>query len=308
MPLPKRSLGSLPEFDYVLGDRAVIETFKCGARVHFVTKFGRSVEQPPPRAPRVIRDQSTPSRSRAAFAFGNAECDWLAMTTLTWHNSPTSGAVKTALDKLRRAWAVRWVEPMDGWIMEMQARGVPHFHVFHALQSAAGKIIAGMPTRLVRRKKRPTELVGGSFENWLVQTWLACTGEREDSAALAFSRGGICELFRSPDAAGRYVAKESSKRHQKELPAEYAAGLGRWWWLAKRWTPKPRARFFARMENWPWAVPVARIWDAEDLADVLAPIPAAAPAPAGRIYQLTRRPYVSTATTANQKSLPLQRQ
>ena len=183
MSLPKRELGSLPEFDYVLGDRAVIETFKVGARVHFSTKFGKSIDPPAPRPPRIIRDQSTPSRSRAAFTFGNAECDWLAMTTLTWHHAPDSAGVKTALDKLRRAWAVRWCEPMDGWIMEMQSRGVPHFHVFHALQSSAGQIIAAMPTRLVRRKGRPTELVGGSFENWLVQTWLACTGEREDFAA-----------------------------------------------------------------------------------------------------------------------------
>ena len=293
MSLPKRELGSLPEFDYVLGDRAVIETFKVGARVHFSTKFGKSIDPPAPRPPRIIRDQSTPSRSRAAFTFGNAECDWLAMTTLTWHHAPDSAGVKTALDKLRRAWAVRWCEPMDGWIMEMQSRGVPHFHVFHALQSSAGQIIAAMPTRLVRRKGRPTELVGGSFENWLVQTWLACTGEREDFAALAFQRGGICELFRSPDAAGRYVAKESSKRHQKDLPEQYAAGLGRWWWLNKRWAPIARARFFARMENWPWSVPMARVWDAKDLSDVVAPIPPADPPPAGRIYILKRQPYVS---------------
>jgi len=282
----------------------VIEVFKCGARVHFAPKHGRSVKPQPPRAPRVIRDQSTPSRGRAAFAFGNAECDWLAMTTLTWHHAPTSAGVKRALDKLRRAWVVRWGEAMDGWVMEMQARGVPHFHVFHALQGNAGKIIAGMHTRLVRRKGKQTELVGGSFENWVVQTWLACTGEREDSAALAFQRGGIVELFRSPDAAGRYVAKESSKRAQKELPEEYSAGLGRWWWLNKRWAPIARARHFARMENWPWAVPMARVWNADDLADVLEPIPAADPAPTGRFYQLTRRPYVST-TEPTQRRLSL---
>jgi hypothetical protein len=47
------------------------------------------------------------------------------------------------------------------------------------------------------------------------------------------------------------------------------------------------------MENWPWSVPMARVWDAKDLSDVVAPIPPADPAPAGRIYILKRQPYVS---------------
>lgn len=282
--------------------------YKRGARVMFATKHGKRLDVEPRTSPRVVRDQSTPSRSRAAFAFGNADCDWLAMTTLTWHNTPSPEHVKSTLEKFRRAWRVRWQEPLDGWIMEMQERGVPHFHLFHALQSRAGSIIAGMPTRIFKRKGRPTEIVGGSFETWVIQTWLACTGEADDLRALAFNRGGIVEIFRTPDAAGRYIAKESHKRGQKELPPHYAEGLGRWWWMNKRWSPRPVSVHSARMENWPWRVPLARVWDAADLAEVIAP---AEPLPAsvgtGRTYQLQRRPYVSAAPINIQKRLNLRK-
>ena len=297
--MEKRSdIGTVPTFEHVLGDRASVVLYKHGARIHFQSRYNGHT--PPPREDddeRLIKDQSKNSRMRAAFAFGNAggmevgtECDWLAMTTLTWHVAPSPELVKWCLDKLRREWRRRWLEPMDGWVMEMQARGVPHFHVFHAHQSQAGKIIAGMPTRIFRRKGRPTEIVGGSFENWLVQTWLSCTGEKDDLDALAFARGGICEIFRTPDAAGRYIAKESCKRQQKILPPMYEAGLGRWWWLNPRWHPQPVSAHSARMVNWPWAVPLARVWDKSALADVLAP---AEPLPAsvgtGRTYVLRRR-------------------
>jgi len=308
LPTPTRQTGTLPEFEHVLGDRASIVVYKNGARVLFATKHGRRIDQEPRTAPRVVKDQSNNSRSRAAFAFGNAECDWLAMTTLTWHNVPSPEHVKSTLEKFRRAWRVRWLEPMDGWIMEMQERGVPHFHLFHALQSRVGGIIAGMPTRIFKRKGKKTEIVGGSFENWIVQTWLTCTGESDDLRAIAFNRGGICEIFRTPDAAGRYISKESYKRGQKELPPHYAEGLGRWWWLAKRWAMLPRSVHDARMVNWPWKVPLARVWNAADLAAVLAPSePLPANVGTGRTYHLVRRPYVSPAPTHHQKSLPLRK-
>jgi len=294
LPIPKRDTGTIPAFDHVQGHRANVVLYRRGARVMFASKYGG--HEPEPReAARVIRDQSTPSRQRAAFAFGNAECDWLAMTTLTWHAEPSPELVKSTLSKFRRAWRGRWLEPLDGWIMEMQERGVPHFHLFHAAQSEAGKIIFGMPRRSVRRKGRQTELVGGSFENWMIQTWLACTGQSSDLDAISFSRGGIVEFFRTPDAAGRYIAKESAKRGQKELPEVYAAGLGRWWWLNPRWHPRSRSVHSADMTQWPWAVPLARVWESSDLAAVIRPADPLPPAvTSGRIYTLRRKPYVST--------------
>jgi len=308
LPTPKRPTGTLPAFAHVRGDVARIIVYKNGARVLFATKHGRRVDREKRTVARVVKDQSNNSRSRAAFAFGNAEVSWLAMTTLTWHDVPSPETVKSTLEKFRRAWRARWLEPMDGWIMEMQQRGVPHFHVFHALQSKAGEIISGMPCRMFKRKGHLTYIVGGSFENWLVQTWLNCTGEDDDLRAIAFNRGGICELFRTPDAAGRYISKESFKRGQKELPPHYSGGLGRWWWLNKRWMMQPRSLHDAQMKAWPWAVPLARVWDVADIAEVMIPADVLPPPQGtGRNYQLVRRPYVSAAPIADQKLLPLRK-
>jgi len=310
LPLPERPTGTLPEFEHVRGDLVRIVRFKNGARCFFETKHGRPLITPErDDDERTIGDQSSTSRRRAAFAFGNAECDWLAMTLLTWEHAPAAADVKPAIDKLRRAWRQRWLEPMDGWVMEMQQRGVPHFHVMHAAQSKFGAVCSGMPRRRVRRRGRLTDLVGGSVENWIVQTWMAITGQSSD-AAQSFNRGGIIEFFRTPDAAGRYLAKEAcaEKRTQKILPAAYSAGLGRWWWLHRRWHPQPRSVHVGDMTLWPWQVPVTHVWDVAKLADLIRPaeqLPASVGT--GRTYQLRRRPIDPGPETAYQKLLNLPR-
>jgi len=286
-----------------------IVRYKCGARCFFETKHGRSIH-PAERddEDRTIGDQSSASRRRAAFAFGNAECDWLAMTLLTWEEAPDADEVKCCIDRLRRAWKVRWQEPMDGWVMEMQERGVPHFHVMHAAQSNFGKICSQMPRRTVRRRGKLTELVGGSVENWIVQTWMTVTGQ-SSAAAQSFNSGGIVEFFRTPDAAGRYLAKEAcaKKRTQKILPPQYAHGLGRWWWLHKRWHPIPRSLHVGNMNLWPWDVPLTHVWDVAALGDLIQPDESLPPSvTTGRRYDLRPRP-AAPAVHHHQRPLYLPR-
>lgn len=255
------------------GARAVF--YKNGARVYFPGAGNAGTHGRIPGAR--IRDQSDTSRRLCALMLGNANCDWCAMTTLTWRFPPTADAVRLAVDRLRRKWKERWGESVCAWIMEMQARGVPHFHVFHAAQSAFGAACLSAPTEHFPshvgkggRVKHAREVVRGlSVDNWLVETWTDCTDQRHDVDALKFNRGGICELMRSQDAAGRYVAKEVGKREQKALPARYADGLGRWWWLAPRWEPKPISVADIDLRFWPFDIPLSHIWNGEQIAEAV---------------------------------------
>jgi len=240
-----------------------------------------------------VTDQSRASRHRAAYAFGNAECEWLAMILLTWPGDAIPGGdeVKRCLRDLRRAWFSRWGEGMDAWLMEMHKSGVPHFHLFVASGSEFGRMAVAMPTREVRRRGKLTTVFGGSLERWLVGTWLEIIGQLGNEDALAFNRGGIIERLRSSDAAGRYVAKECSKREQKVLPSHYADGLGRWWWLNPRWKERERSKGAIDGAKWKFEGPVKHVWQANDIQEALIAIQTPDPRPpgTGRTYTLQRR-------------------
>lgn len=270
-----RELADAPAFDpWQWIDRngsARAVFYKNGARVYF-EGAGNAGKRGRIKGAK-IRDQSDTSRRLCALMLGNANCDWVAMTTLTWRFPPTAEKVRLAVDRLRRKWKERWGESACAWIMEMQARGVPHFHIFHAAQSAFGKACLDaegehFPSHVGRggKVKHARDVVRGTVDRWLVGAWLDCTEQLGDADALAFNRGGICELMRSPDAAGRYVAKEVGKREQKALPARYADGLGRWWWLAPRWEPKPISVSDIDLRFWPFDVPLSHIWEGEQIA------------------------------------------
>jgi len=251
--------------------------YKAGALVEFETASGNV---PPGGRRNEILDQSTISRKEAAFAFGNAECDWLAMIVLTWRTAPHPDAVKKALRHVRRAWRKRWGESCDAWMMEMQSRGVPHYHVFVGSQSAFGRACANAERHTIPAGERWCEagccirtdaqrfdlgIVRGGPDYWLRSTWHDAIRDHSEESK-RFNAAGIIEIFRSPDAAGRYVAKEAAKRAQKVLPEQYRDGLGRWWWLNPLWTPQPRYEGTVDLKFWPWHFPVTHVWKAQDLA------------------------------------------
>jgi len=266
--LTPRTIGVAPDFPYVGNERATVFMFRNGCRVVWETARESHTAQRDDDDERAIKDQSRRSRHRAAFSLGNAECDWLAMTTLTYHQLPPAERVKADLDTFRRSWRAKWEEPLDGWIMEIQERGAPHFHVLHAAGTNFARTALASPSREVDRKGHATRILGGNAAKWISREWLASTGEANDEKARAFCAGGLTEFFRSPDAAGRYAAKESCKRQQKILPDIYAQGLGRWWFLHKKWKPVCRGVFSADLKNWPWQEPVSYVWDMQHLVEV----------------------------------------
>lgn len=278
-----------PKWDFVRSTGDVLVThYLRGAVVHHIPILSLAHKKPAPRE--VIRDMSQKSRQNAAFKFGNAEVqtsavEWCAMVVLTWHHAPlgkfetvredgskiSRNYVKETIKKLAREWRKKWGEGIPAWIMEMQARGVPHFHLFVPANSVFGAQclanVQGGACETVLRKERERVIVRGNLDRWLVNAWLKVTGQDDDADAVAFHRGGIIEMMDSPDAAGRYVAKECSKREQKELPAQYQDGLGRWWCLAKAMKPIPKRRGFASLDAWPFKKPFSRLWKSESLGE-----------------------------------------
>lgn len=242
---------------------ASVALYRRGAHIGFVPRDDPNRPEIPPRGE--IQNQSTASRKRAAFALGNAECDWTATSLLTYRHMPPRDKVKRDIDCLRRRWRDRWGEPPDAWVMEIQRRGAPHFHLFHAKQSNFGTACSvACPREVTRSDGKTATILRGGVDHWLVDAWCDITGA--DDTARWFHRQGIIEVMRSPDAAGRYVASEVGKQHQKKLPARYKEGLGRWWWLAPRW--RPRARFAGTIDltHYPFDFPLSLIWDASDIA------------------------------------------
>jgi len=274
--LPHRDgIGTLPEWEWIDASSGVtVLYFRRGARCYFKgTSMGRDERGDRGR----IMDQSVASRLRAAWTFLAAECTWLAMTTLTWRFNPEEGffhptraEVERAFDYMRRKFRARWGEPVDAWIMEMHRSGVPHIHLFHAAESAFGMYIRKHAhLELIERRGVPRQIVRGGADHWMVDAWLRATRRGDDEATQRKQRGGIIELFDSPQGAARYVAKEAAKRYQKELPAEYPDGLGQWWWLNPRWKPRVRAIQTSSLHEWPYEHPASYVFDAEEIASDL---------------------------------------
>jgi len=216
---------------------------------------------------RKIKDMSAKARRRAAFSLGNAECEWVGMTTLTYHaTAPDGPSVKKHLAKLSRQLRARG-DPLEAWGMEMQQRGSPHFHLFHSDRSTLGKAIReGAQEKTIENGKERI-VSRTNWARWIEHTWLEITGQLDDADAQYFTRRGLCEPMRHGDAAGRYLSKvdrEVGKRCQKILPAWYA-GLGRWWYLRADLRPVARSAGWVSLDDWPWKDPYVHVWDADAL-------------------------------------------
>jgi hypothetical protein len=144
----------------------------------------------------------------------------------------------------------------NGWILEFTARGRPHYHVFLAAPLA-------LDLEWVTRNRRghPTEVATMHADGGvIVEAWQRIAAKK----VLSFDRGGIIERLRTPDAAGRYVAKEASKRAQKRTPEGFG-WVGRWWGLSADLKPVP----LYRVTIPDGATPQYKyIWDADKVGEV----------------------------------------
>ena len=179
------------------------------------------------------------------------------MAVLTYRLQPTHP--KLGLKRFVRCFCGAFGQSFQwGWVMEWQLRGVIHFHLFFERGPLA---LVGFHTEELVRRGQTVNIVRGAFDDWLVRSWIRCVSDSHPDF-LAFQRGGICELLRSPDAAGRYIAKEAGKRAQKELP-EGIEAAGRWWWLSPVGKPQPTG--VLELARWPYEKAYKYVFDVEDL-------------------------------------------
>jgi len=257
------------EWEYLDTRSAQFIAFRSGAIVKFVCAAGNELPPPGARLDTRIGSQSGPSRRRAAFHLAQAECAWRYMAVLTWRVLPDPPRVKAALRKFARAFRARWGHGLDAWVLEIQARGCPHYHLFFAAGTAFASACDNSPRGT---RDDGAEIVRGAPDKWIVGAWLAAIGPLapdDDGASFRFNRRGILEPLRFPDAAGRYAAKEAGKRAQKVLPDRYAGGLGRWWWLAPHLRPQPRGTGPLDLTWWPWDTPLSHVWETESIAEAI---------------------------------------
>jgi hypothetical protein len=252
-----------------------VTLYKSGAHIHW--KGGTHEYHPPDeKIIRQIKDMSKKSRLAASFNFANAPFPWEWMITLTRRKQPQNP--KRDFDKFTRAlrstydMCCQW-----GWIMEYQTRHVVHHHLFLSSDFVDRNFDrAKLRYRDVTRRRARTTLVAGTFDNWAAAEWIAAVGDTSEDFR-RFQMGGIVEVFRLPDAAARYIAKEAGKRCQKQLPPGVQGGC-RWWWLSKWGRPIPQGEKV--LTHWPFAGFVSRVWQKDQLTPYLQDPPACFAKPA----------------------------
>lgn len=216
------------------GEIEVVE-HRNGLKLEFPSK-GNPV--PPETRETSTREQSGKSRRNCAFTLGNAETNWLAMITLTYRMPPDSyDECNTHRTRVLESLRKKWGKFDFAWFLEFTKAGAPHFHVFVGDSGPVGNAIRNSPTELVKRRGTETEIVRGEFESDVVRLWSNQVGD-ESPGFKKYQRGGIVELLRHPDAAGRYAAKEAGKRAQKKAPWP----VKRWWYISTSVRPEPRQR------------------------------------------------------------------
>ena len=240
-----------------LCEHPLVTLYPTGARIHWRfsasgSKAGRVASK---RGP--IKDLSHKARLNAAFHFSNAPDPWEWMITLTRRRQPRNP--KADFDKFTRAMRNTWDCACQwGWIMEYQRRRVVHHHIFLSSTFVDRNFCrSDLEYRTVVRSGQSTTLVAGAFDSWVVDEWVSAMGDTS-KACRAFQEGGVVEVFRLPDAAARYIAKEAGKRCQKQLPKGVDGGH-RWWWLSPH--GKPLSQGTARLTHYPFETLVSRVFD-----------------------------------------------
>lgn len=179
--------------------------------------------------------QSITSRRRAGFVLGASEPGWYGMTTLTYRTPPerfceVQGHFRKWKDRIRKHFG----KSPHGWFLEFQQNGSPHFHVFWPLTGPVYEALKSESTVSRMRKGKVTKVCNGPSSDYIYTAWMNIVGDKSIEFE-KFQSGGITEIFRFPDAAGRYVAKEANKLHQKEAPYN----VPQWWYIS----PELRAAF-----------------------------------------------------------------
>ena len=201
---------------------------------------------------------SQSARERLRFFVANSDTVSAGMVTLTYPSkySLDGRALKREMDNFLRSCRRKWEGRFEYlWFLEFQRRGAPHVHMLTAgsIHDAMDKrvkhkllcdrsccVTLGKPlgnegNAKCGKHNRCRVVFRGEPESWLVEQWLHAIGAESDEAAQRFNRGGIWEPIHSKDGAAHYVAKETYKCHQKDVPKHYQ-NVGRFWARSKGWS------------------------------------------------------------------------
>ncbi len=233
----KNDFGEIEPYMHVLSRVGIdgfieVDEYKNGLKAKFPCDYQ---PDPPKEINRESFSQSPKSRRRCAFALGNAETNWIAMLTLTYRVPPPDLKTLTRhrtrlLESIRK----KYGKFSYGWFLEFQKRGAPHYHVFIGDDGNLGEVIRNSPDEYFQR--RNTTVIRGDFEKDVIRWWTRLV--RDESSEFAnFQHGGIIERMKHEDAAGRYAAKEGSKRAQKHA-SDFPVKA--WWYLSDEIRPVKR--------------------------------------------------------------------
>lgn len=241
-----------------------IERYKNGDRVKWPAL--REPPKPPEERERASIQQSTKSRLHSAFQLGNAETNWLAMTTLTYRVAPSSyGEVRDHWTRFKDRLRKRFDGAEWGWILEFQRRGAAHYHVFLGDGGELGEAIKREQTRERMRHGNKVEILAGPVASFIEDAWIDIVGD-DDPRFKKVQKGGIVEKMRTPDAAGRYAAKEAAKRVQKVAPWP----VSQWWGMSKSIQPIMRARKAMSVDEYRMLYPdlpvCSRLWEHAEIS------------------------------------------
>lgn len=208
-----------------------------------------------------ISDFSEASRSELRHFVCNSETVALGMITLTYPSRhPVDGRVsKSHLDNFFRSVRRQYSGQFEYlWFMEFQIRGAPHYHILTAgsiheglsktvvhLKSCVGRCGVSEEKPWGNRGYQPPEngkrrapncrlVYRGAAERLVVDSWLRAIDSENNDAAVAFNSGGIWEPWHNAQGYAKYVAKETNKTWQKEVPPWFR-NCGRFWSASHGW-------------------------------------------------------------------------
>lgn len=182
------------------------------------------------------------SRQRLAWTAANSGVPLRSMLTVTYPAEwPGDGKeVKRHLRVL-----LQWLRRREGgaesylWFLEFQARGAPHFHILTGAEIPQPWVALG------RRGRAEPAQVNRVWQTDASEAWYGIVGSQDPKHL----RAGTCwEALRCADAAGRYVAKETYKVRQKEVPERYQ-NVGRFWGASKDMAPVLQAFIICSEED-----------------------------------------------------------
>ena len=213
----------------VVGFRVMKNDVVTVRKARYPDELAARLENAGPRGE--IEYLSGKSRRRLALVAGNSEVVFRSFVTVSYPSEfPCDGkVVKRHLHALLAALRRKCGPLAYLWFLEFQRRGAPHLHLFLDFELPGPLSVMTRKSGRVRKECR----VNWQFQDWLSDRWFEIVGSGDE---LHRKAGAAWEVIEKPDGAARYVAKESYKTFQKQVPKAFQ-NVGRFWGASRGVTP-----------------------------------------------------------------------